>query len=167
MSGFGGGASVGYRYAIDEGISIGAGITGFMSNAEQIEKYSSNGTSTREFTAALNYAVYPMAEFGYSPMEETIFLAKIGYGLENINSKMVDTPTITKPDYNTSGIVGSAEIAGFVTNKVILGLSVFYSNLEKHTVQDDGTTPTCELCTLPRTLSAGINVQYMPEGIVF
>ena len=169
-SGLGQGAGIGYRVGMNNRFTVGASISGFTSQAEQKESGTSAGLANRSQTLKLNHAIYPFLEGGFSPSDETLIIAKAGYGKENwdISLQTSNTaPTVTSSS-DIKGLIAGAEIATLIRDKVFVSIAINYSDLETVDLSaTDGGGDTVNLSLSPKTLSASVSVGYLPSGIIF
>lgn len=172
-SGLGQGASIGYRVGMNNRFTLGASFSGFTAQVDQEETREQTlaGTSTihRSQAFKLNHAMYPYFEGGFSPSDETLIIAKVGYGQENWDISL-STHAAGLSISNSSdikGLIAGAEIATLIRDKILFSLSVNYSDLESIRLSAGDDNDTLEIQISPKTLSASVGVGYLPNGMIF
>lgn len=163
VTGFIPGGLLGYRYNISSNTYLDVSINAAMSNNELTEIIKANNVENRRLLIQLDYLLYPMITFGYSPSSETSIGIKAGYGQESWHSSLTDNNGINKKDEKSSGWLLGAEVLTSISPNVVAGLSASYSRIDEFTALINTDTTTCELCLAPETIAIAAVVHYFPK----
>lgn len=166
LSGFGQGIHTGYRYAFNDRLYLGLSLAYANIEAEDKELRSVDNVETDKLEVKLHHTFYPTLDFGYSPSQDILIIAKAGFGTENWSSTSAPDTTdldFSLKDHSATGTVIGAEVLTAIHEKFLMALAVTHSVIDSFNSGNTDSGGTCSLCLAPETLSVSARIQYHPK----